>query len=159
MAILFQKGGKPNKKGPQAVWDTTVDAYHKVNNKVDDALWMNSKFYSADWKYYRDAAEAAIKETPLMNSEPSKEDVNELKYVGDLASRLGNAPITSSDISNMFEDNTPRNLINKVGTMTKLPIYRNDMDSIQKYLPKTYNKYHMSKFKYLLKDKPIQYKE
>lgn len=127
------------------LWLDTYKKYKNINEKVNTAFKNvkdeNIKENKERFEIVRDYF--VMPETPLDKLNYDEKDRNELKYLNDLFGRIEKSELKDEDIVGLFGDNNFKNIRNKVKIVNKLPIYKNDADSIIKYLPKTSNEYNI----------------
>jgi len=136
--------------------------YQRKIKKLDNFLWDNylqdtSKKPVDDWTdlEYGIAANRynILKEVPSTGEQINQGDPNELKYMNNLLGRV-EPHLNTENVDKLTKSNAPWNLPGKYNVIKDLPIYQNDLDSIQKYLPEFYenNRLDMAKDLKLFKE-------
>ncbi|HPQ80002.1 MAG TPA: hypothetical protein PLG47_06080, partial [Candidatus Dojkabacteria bacterium] len=131
--------------------------YMKNFNDLDRFLWDN---YIKNPDIAKETKSDMVNtQVDLMEDIPSstdkiydKKNMNEINYLNNLYDRL-QPHINTENVDTFISDNSnPINLIKKAQLVRKLPIYKNDLDSLQKYIPDYYNNYELGKLKPILKE-------
>ena len=80
----------------------------------------------------------------------NKGNLNEMNYFNNLYSRL-QPSLTDDNMQTLTKGNDPINLYKKAKILGGAQLYKNDLDSLQKYAPQFYEKYNLEMAKPLLK--------
>lgn len=92
-----------------------------------------------------------IAEMPhTMSDLVNKGNLNEMNYFNNLYSRL-QPSLTDENMQTLTKGNDPINLYKKAKILGGAQLYKNDLDSLQKYAPEFYEKYNVEMARPLLK--------
>lgn len=152
---VFANGGEVERFGASNQYARNID-------NLDRFLWDN---YLGGGDLGRDDftdEQAAIYNAryDLLNEVPSTAgqikdaDLNKMKYLNSIMSRL-NPHMTQENAEILGKSNAPWNIPKKIGLVKDMDYYKNDLDSIQKYMPEFYDKYNLGMAEPFLKEGDI----